>query len=92
MPSSASNPAEPPLAFMDVTEATGIDFVGTIDGRTLVRARQSAGSYLSQHDPRLHFGLGEHRRVAQLEVAWPNGSRRILTDIPGNRQVTVRQR
>ena len=62
------------------------------DGKTLVRTRQSAGGYLSQHDPRLHFGLGEHDRVERLEVTWPDGSKRILKDVPVDRQVTIRQR
>ncbi len=35
---------------------------------------RSGGSYLSQNDLRLHFGLGEHRTVDTLEVRWPSGA------------------
>ena len=31
------------------------------------------GSYLSQNDFRVHFGLGSVAKVDVLEVRWPNG-------------------
>ena len=31
------------------------------------------GSYLSQNDFRVHFGLNEATTVDRLEVRWPNG-------------------
>ena len=33
----------------------------------------SGGSYLSQSDFRLHFGLGSHESVDKVEVLWPDG-------------------
>jgi hypothetical protein len=33
----------------------------------------TAGSYLSAHDRRLHFGLGQEREVKLLEIQWPSG-------------------
>ena len=41
----------------------------------------SAGSYLSQHDFRIHFGLGTHDRVDKAEVVWPNGKIETLTNL-----------
>ena len=38
-----------------------------------MRDRSSGGSFLSVHDPRLHFGLGEAKRVDTVEIRWPNG-------------------
>ncbi len=35
---------------------------------------RSGGSYLSQHDLRLHFGLGTHDRIDKAEVIWPDGT------------------
>ena len=33
----------------------------------------TAGSYLSAHDKRLHFGLGAEREIKLLEIRWPSG-------------------
>ncbi len=36
---------------------------------------RSGGSYLSQNDLRLHFGLGSHPRADKVEVTWPSGAK-----------------
>ena len=35
----------------------------------------SGGSYGSNSDPRLHFGLGSSSKIEKVEVQWPSGSR-----------------
>jgi hypothetical protein len=35
---------------------------------------RSGGSYLSQNDLRLHFGLGEAEKIDAVEVHWPSGA------------------
>lgn len=47
--------------------------------------------YMSTMDDRVHFGLGPAERVDSLEVEWPDGRRHVLTDLPSDRIVTVRQ-
>ena len=51
----------------------------------------SGGSYLSQHDLGIHFGLGNHDRVDRAEVLWPNGSRETLTNLAADRFYVVRE-
>jgi hypothetical protein len=34
---------------------------------------RGGGSYLSQNDFRVHFGVGAATQIARLEVRWPNG-------------------
>lgn len=51
----------------------------------------SGGSYLSQSDVRVHFGLGAHERIDKIEVTWPGGSKDQLTGLPTDRFYTVRQ-
>ena len=34
---------------------------------------RGGGSYLSQNDFRVHFGLGSAARLDRLDVRWPNG-------------------
>ena len=33
----------------------------------------SGGSYLSNNDPRLHFGLGSASKIDEVEIHWPDG-------------------
>jgi hypothetical protein len=54
-----------------------------------VRVYQRAQSYLSQNDPRLHFGLGKAALVEKLEVRWPNGAVETLTNLPVDRYMVV---
>ena len=61
----------------------------TAGGKTQVRVYQRAQSYLSQNDPRLHFGLGKATRVEKLEVRWPGGAVETLTDLPVDRYMAV---
>jgi enediyne biosynthesis protein E4 len=42
---------------------------------------RSGGSYLSQNDMRLHFGLGSHARADKVEVTWPSGAKQLLTNM-----------
>ena len=43
---------------------------------------RGGGSYLSQNDPRLHFGLGAETRMDEVEIKWPSGKVEMLHDIP----------
>jgi hypothetical protein len=45
---------------------------------------QSGGSYLSQNDLRLHFGLGKHDKVESVEITWPSGERETLNNLPAD--------
>ncbi len=40
---------------------------------TLTKIKAGGSGYLSQHDPRLLFGLGQDERAQSVEVTWPNG-------------------
>ena len=48
----------------------------------------SGGSYLSQSDLRVHFGLGT-AATADIEVRWPSGIVDSLPDMSANRVLTV---
>jgi enediyne biosynthesis protein E4 len=53
--------------------------------------RTSGAGYLSQSDPRLHFGLGDNVRVDSLEVRWPGGTTTVLVDVAVDRVILVTQ-
>src|SRR5262249_43096123 len=44
-------------------------------GRRQVKYRTGGGSYQSESDPRLHFGLDAAQRIELIEVQWPSGKR-----------------
>ena len=39
---------------------------------------RSGGSYLSQNDLRIHFGLGKATKIESVEVRWPSGGKEDL--------------
>ncbi len=45
---------------------------------------RSGGSYLSQNDLRLHFGLGDVSRIDKVEVFWPNGKTQEFENVAGD--------
>ena len=45
---------------------------------TLTKIKSGGAGYLSQHDPRLLFGLGSDGGVESVEVVWPNGRKEIF--------------
>ena len=46
---------------------------------------RSGGSYLSQNDLRLHFGLGSATTVDRIEITWMGGVKRVIEGQPVNR-------
>jgi hypothetical protein len=83
----------------------GIQLVGTKSNRDGIGARveieagalrqmdevRSGGSYLSQSDLRLHFGLGAATRVERLTVRWLSGIVDTLRGIPADRHVVIEE-
>jgi len=51
----------------------------------------SGGSYLSQNDLRIHFGLGDHPRVDKAVVTWPDGKVETLTNLVADRFYSLRE-
>ena len=51
----------------------------------------SGGSYLSQNDLRIHFGLGTHERVDRVEITWPGGKKEELSNLAADRFYLVRE-
>jgi enediyne biosynthesis protein E4 len=51
----------------------------------------SGGSYLSQSDLRIHFGLAGHDRVDKAEVTWPSGKVETLTNLVADRFYKVKE-
>ncbi len=50
-------------------------------GMTQTDEVHSGGSYLSQNDLRLHFGLGSATKIDSVEIRWPSGKTDTLHDL-----------
>ena len=71
-------------------DAIGARVTVSDGARHQVRERQSGGSYLSSHDPRLHFGLGAVASV-DVSVRWPDGSVQTFAGVAANQVLRLVQ-
>jgi len=51
----------------------------------------SGGSYLSQNDLRIHFGLGPRELVDKVEIFWPTGKIETLTNLTADHFYDVKE-
>ena len=58
-------------------------------GMTQTSQILSGGSYLSQNDLRVHFGLGAATKIESLEIRWPSGEMETLKDLDADRFYAV---
>ncbi len=82
-----------------------LKLIGTRSNRSAIGARvkliannhaqygevRSGGSYLSQNDLRLHFGLASATQVDTIEVRWPSGTRQVLDNQACDRVLTIQE-
>jgi hypothetical protein len=52
---------------------------------------RSGGSYFSQNDLRLHFGLDQAKKVDSVEIRWLSGQVDELKDLEVNRLYVVQE-
>ncbi len=71
--------------------AIGARVTLTANGHTQTDEVSSGGSYLSQNDLRLHFGLGKATRVDRVEILWPSGQTQVLADQPSDRILQIEE-
>jgi hypothetical protein len=69
----------------------GTQVTVTLEGRTLIRDLAVGDSFLSTHDPRLHFGLGDADVVDKVDVQWPDGSHTVRTNVKARQFLVVRK-
>ncbi len=52
---------------------------------------RSGGSYISQNDLRIHFGLGKAEQVDLLEIRWTSGQVDTIKDVKSNQLIFVKE-
>lgn len=58
-------------------------------GMTQTEQIHSGASYLSQHDMRVHFGVGKATKIDSLEIIWPSGKVETLKDLEADKFYSV---
>ena len=81
-------------ASKDAGKSASRDAIGavirlTAGSRTQVREIRAGSSYLSQNDPRAHFGLGAATRAERIDILWPSGRTEVLRNVAVNQIVTI---
>lgn len=61
------------------------------EDKTQIDEVRSGGSYYSQNDLRLHFGLGKAAKVKTIEVRWPSGAVDTLNDVAAGQVVFIKE-
>jgi hypothetical protein len=56
-----------------------------------VQEVRSGGSFCSQNDLRLHFGLGPAREVTRVTIKWLGGTEDVFEHVPANRLITIQE-
>lgn len=71
--------------------AIGARIIVKIGNKKRVYINQWATSYLSNHDPRVHIGLGQEKHIDQIEIFWSNGRKETYNDPPIDRYLTIEE-
>ena len=84
------------IAIRTVGRQSNRDGIGTriqvrAGGQQQVDEVRSGGSYLSQNDLRVHFGLGNRTLVDEITLHWPSGHVDRLQRVPADRIITVEE-
>jgi hypothetical protein len=58
-------------------------------GMTQTEEIHSGGSYLSQNDLRVHFGLNQATKIDSLEIRWPSGKVETIKDLEADKFYSV---
>ncbi len=80
-----------------------LNLIGTTSNRDAIGARvklfsggkmqyaqkKSTTGYLSQNDPRIHFGLAKNDMVDKIEIKWPSGKYQVLENLKANQIITI---
>ncbi len=80
-------------ARLKVVAETGTPVLGAKPGSPLAQIDEvrSSNGYFSASDLRIHFGLGNAKKVDLVEIRWPSGKVDTLTDLDVNRLYVIQE-
>ena len=65
--------------------------ITTDDGRSQWNEVTTSVGYASSSDSRVHFGLGQSRRIKELTISWPSRIKQVLKDVEVDRIMTIEE-
>jgi hypothetical protein len=63
----------------------------TEDGNSQWNEVTTAVGYASSSDSRVHFGLGANKRVKEIDIRWPSGTKQVIRDVDVDRIMTIEE-
>ena len=72
-------------------DGIGAQILLTAGGIRQVRTQNGGTHFMAQNHQRVHFGLGEHAIVDELEVRWPSGIVQRLENIKADQILLIRE-
>ncbi len=64
----------------------------TVGEMQMIQEVLGANGYLSQSDPRAHFGLARAGQADKVEIRWPDGTVTSMADVEANQMIEVIQK
>jgi len=82
------------ISLLLVGESSNRDGIGSrikimAGGEVQTAQKKSTSGYLSQNDPRVHFGLLKNELIEKIEIKWPSGKYQVLEQVKANQILTV---
>jgi hypothetical protein len=72
-------------------DAIGAIVKVTADTLIQTAQKKSTTGYLSQNDPRVHFGMSKYEKADKIEIKWPTGKIQVLENIKCNQILQVKE-
>ncbi len=63
----------------------------TVGDKVQAAQKKSTTGYLSQNDPRLHFGLGSNKKADLIEIIWPSEIVQKFKDVEANQVFVIKE-
>lgn len=70
-------------------DAVGARITFEVDGKKTIMERDGGNSFGGQSDPRIHFGLGNSKKVDKITIQWPSGRSQILNNVSADQILTI---
>ena len=56
-----------------------------------IAQKKSTTGYLSQNDPRVHFGLNGRDTIDEIEIRWPSGKLQLLENVKADQILQIEE-